>query len=468
MVYQMLDLNGITRVHMVGIGGVSMSALAHALHDRGAQVVGSDIVETERVQKLRALGITVHIGHDKANLDAPELIVHTTAIKPENPELAAGNAQSIPIIHRSELLAWFLEGKRGMAIAGTHGKTTTTAMVGTILLDAGVDPTVFLGGTSFDFHDNYHLGTSDIVVFEADESDASFCQYLDCSQIITNVEPDHLDHHHDFETLKQVFADFAKKGDPDGFLIYGSDCPDLVALAAHCPGAARSFALDDPDAFYRATDIATHNGWTTATVLIDGRPAGMLRLSLPGRHNVANALAALGMVHTFGLPVEKSLASLAKFSGTSRRFELLYHQGKLRIYDDYAHHPTEIRAALAGARDAFGDVHITAIFQPHRPSRTKFLFDDFARAFSQADAVIINSIYLAREEPIPDFSAELLADRIRQVEPYKPVHYFESQDDLLAFVHDRIDAEELIMVMGAGDITEVGRTLASRLADERE
>ena len=453
---------------MVGIGGVSMSALAHALYDRGVQVGGSDIVESERVRELRELGITVHIGHDQTNLDAPELIVHSTAIQPGNPELVAGKARGIPIIHRSKLLAWFLENKRGLAIAGTHGKTTTTAMVGTVLVDAGTDPTVFLGGTSFDLGDNYRLGTSDVVVFEADESDASFSQYPGCSQIITNVELDHVDHHGNLDKLKQVFANFIEIGDPDGFLIYGSDCADLVPLAAHCPGTARSFALDDPEAFYRATDIGTDNGWTTATLLLEGRRAGTLRLPMVGRHNVANALAALGMTDMFGVPLKTALARLAEFSGTSRRFELLYQAGKLHIYDDYAHHPTEVRAVLAGARDAFGDAHITAVFQPHLPSRTQYFLEDFARAFSQADSVIINAIYVARGEPIPGVSAELLADRIRQIEPDKPVHYFESQEDLLAFVYNRIDAEELVMVIGAGDITQVGRELAGRLADERQ
>ncbi len=463
----MLDLNSVSEVHMVGIGGVSMSALAHALRDKGAHVTGSDVAESERVKHLRTLGITVHIGHSETNLDSPDLIIYTSAVNGQNPELAAGRTRGIPVIHRSELLAWFLKDKRGMAVAGTHGKTTTTAMVGLILRDAGLDPTIFLGGISLDLEDNYRLGGSDIVIFEADESDASFRQYRDCSQVITNVEADHLDQHRDFEAVRSAFANFIRIGDPHGFLVYGSDCPALSDLVRECPGTARSFALGDRSAFYRATAMATAGCRTTATLLVEGQQAGELELHMPGRHNVANALAALGMAHMLEVPIEQCLDSLAHFSGTSRRFERIYERGKLRIYDDYAHHPTEIRAALSAARDAFGGVHLTAVFQPHLPSRTKFLLEDFAGAFSDADCVIINAIYLAREKPIPGFSAQQLADRIREVAPDKPVYYFDNQDELLEFVYGRIDQEELLIFIGAGDITAVGRGLASRLVEER-
>lgn len=459
----MIDLATINTAHMIGIGGVGMSALAHALHDRAIDVTGSDIREGERVTRLRSLGIPIAIGHAAANLDSPDVVVHTSAIKPDNTELHTARQLGIPVIHRSQLLASFIAGKRAIAVAGTHGKTTTTAMLGKILVDAACDPTILLGGKSLDFGDNYRLGASDLVVFEADESDASFHQYSNCSQIVTNVEADHLDVHHDLATVRRVFADFIELGDPGGFLVYGSDCPELSSLSHHCPGVARSCALDDTGAYYCASDTTTSGCHTVTRVSVAGRQAGTLTLSLPGRHNVADALAALGMAHCLGIPVETSLDSLAGFSGTGRRFELIHTGGKLHIYDDYAHHPTEVRAALEAARDAYPDAHMTAVFQPHLPSRTRFFLDDFARAFSKTDAVIVNSIYAAREDLIPGFTGRQLADAISEAETTKPVRYFADQGVLLQYLLDRIADEELLIFIGAGDINEVSRTLAARL-----
>ncbi len=448
---------------MVGIGGVGMSALAHALHDCRIEVTGSDIRDGERVARLRSLGIPVAIGHAASNVDSPNLVVHTSAIKPDNMELRTARQLGIPVIHRSELLASFIAGKRAVAVAGTHGKTTTTAMLANILVDAAWDPTILLGGKSLDFGDNYRFGASDLVIFEADESDASFHQYRNCSQIVTNVEADHLDVHGDLATVRQVFADFIELGDPNGFLIYGSDCPQLPSLFHHCPGVARSFALDDTGAYYCATDITTDGCRTVARLSVGGREVGVLTLAAPGRHYVADALAALGMAHSLGIPVETSLDSLAGFSGTGRRFELIYSSEQLRIYDDYAHHPTEVKAALEGARDAYPDAHMTVVFQPHLPSRARFFLDDFARAFSKADAVIVNSIYAAREDPIPGFTGRQLADRISECEPTKPVRYLPDQSALLEYLLARIADEELLIFIGAGDINEVSRTLAARL-----
>jgi UDP-N-acetylmuramate--alanine ligase len=459
----MIDLGNIKKVHMIGIGGAGMSALAHALHDRSIQVTGSDIHDGEQVAKLRSLGIAVTIGHADTNIDAPELVVYTSAIKPHNAELQMARKLGIPVIHRSELLASFIAAKRAIAVAGTHGKTTTTAMLGKILVDADCDPTVLIGGKSLDFDDNYRLGASELVVFEADESDASFHKYRSCSHIVTNVEAEHLDKHHDLATVCQVFADFIKLGDPNGFLIYGADCPQLSSLFHHCPGIARGFSIKDTDAYYRATDITTNHCSSTARIHVAGRLQGTLMLSTPGRHNVANALAALGMAHCLDIPVATSLQSLAGFSGIARRFQLIYSSGKLRIYDDYAHHPTEVRETLDTARAAYPDAHITVIFQPHLPSRTRIFLDAFAHAFSKADAVIVNSIYAAREDPIPGFTGQQLADRISECEPTKPVRYFPDQDLLREYLLHRIADEELLIFIGAGDINEVSRALVAQL-----
>lgn len=450
-------------VHMVGIGGVGMSALAHALHDRGIRVTGSDIAETERVISLRQLGIDIEIGHRASNLGDADLLVHTTAVRPDNPELLDAHSRSIPIWHRSQLLADFLTGKRGLAVAGTHGKTTTTAMLGKVLTDTGHDPTVFLGGIALEYGSNYRLGQSDLVVFEADESDASFHHYLGCSQVITNIEPDHLDQHHDFVTVQGVFERFIAIGAADGFLIYGADSPALCSPAAASPGMARSFSLRYAGAGYHAANVSTDNGCAACRLHIDGADVCDLRLPVPGSHNIANALAAIGMAHMLGIDPRESAESLRTFAGTGRRFELLYEDGPLRLYDDYAHHPTEIRAALRAARLTYPAAHITAVFQPHLPSRTRFLLDDFARAFGDADGVVLTSIYASREDPIPGFSAQALADRMAVVARDKELHYIEQRADLLDFMRARMPSEQVVVFIGAGDINGVSSQLAAQL-----
>jgi UDP-N-acetylmuramate--alanine ligase len=381
--------------------------------------------------------------------------------------LIEANKLGIPIIHRSELLALLVHGKRAVAVAGTHGKTTTTAMLALILQNAELDPTVFLGGISLDFGDNYRLGSDDLIVFEADESDASFHRYQHCWQIVTNIDRDHLDRHGNLANIRRLFAEFMSIGDPEGFLIYGSDTEELPELAQHFPGATRSFGLDDEHAFYHASNVGyTADFRSTAELQIDGRFAGTLSLALPGRHNLSNAVAAIGMAHSMGVEPDAAIEALTDFSGIERRFQLLYHREPLRVFEDYAHHPTEIRAALQGARDLFPHARLMAVFQPHLPSRTKLLLDDFANSFAEADEIIINSIYAAREAPIPGFTAETVAERIRHVQPDKPVHYFDDQDELLEYVWARIGMQEVVMVMGAGDINRVGHALADRLSQE--
>lgn len=458
----------VKRVHMVGIGGVGMSALAHALHDRGIRVSGSDIAASDRVISLRQLGIEITVGHRASNLGDADLVVHTTAVRADNPELAEARARNIPIWHRSQLLADFLGGKRGLAIAGTHGKTTTTAMVGKVLADTGHDPTVFLGGIALDYNSNYRLGRSDIVVFEADESDASFHHYLGCSQAITNIEPDHLDQHHDFATVQGVFERFIAIGDPEGFLIYGADSPALFPLAASCPGTARSFSLRYAGAGYYAQAINSDNGCDTCRLHIDGVYACDITLPVPGSHNIANALAAVGMAHMLGVDPSDAAESLASFAGTGRRFQLVYEDGPLHLYDDYAHHPTEIRAALRAARRKHPEAHITAVFQPHLPSRTRFLLNDFARAFGDADTIVLTSIYESREDPIPGFSAQALADRIAVVARAKELHYIAERDDLLGFLAARMPQEQVVVFIGAGDINGVSSRLAEQLGATAE
>ncbi|MFP3904223.1 MAG: UDP-N-acetylmuramate--L-alanine ligase [Armatimonadota bacterium] len=462
----MPELGDIRTAHMIGIGGVSMSALAHALHDRGITVRGSDIRTSDRIEKLRDLGITVSIGHDAKNVGDADVVIYTTAIPEDNPELRAARTAQIPTWHRSQLLAAFAHNKRALAVTGTHGKTTTTAMLGYILTRAGMDPTIFIGGISRDFESNYRLGNSDIVVFEADESDASFHHYDSTWQIVTNIEADHLDQHNDFATVQQVFSDFIALGDPDGYLVYGADSPPLAAMAENAPGTPISFGLQSP-ADLEAQNVSVEGCRTDYDLIARGERVGRYSVQIPGSHYVEDALAAIGMAGCLGVAPHAAAGFLQHYQGTNRRFELRYRDDDIVVYDDYAHHPTEVRVVLAAARKAFKDSHITAVFQPHLYSRTQFLMDEFARAFADADAVVINSIYGAREQPMPGVSASDLAERIRSYEPKKPVLHIEHHDELVQHLFDSVDDTDVILTVGAGDITEVGQQLARRLKQRR-
>ncbi|MFO7947957.1 MAG: UDP-N-acetylmuramate--L-alanine ligase [Armatimonadota bacterium] len=462
----MPELGDIRTAHMIGIGGVSMSALAHALHDRGITVKGSDIRTSDRIQKLQDLGITISIGHDAESVGNADVVIYTTAIPEDNPELLAARTAGLPTWHRSQLLAAFVQNKRALAVTGTHGKTTTTAMLGYILTQAGMDPTIFIGGISRDFDSNYRLGNSDIVVFEADESDASFHRYHNTWQIVTNIEADHLDQHNDFETVQQVFSDFIAMGDPDGYLVYGADSPPLASMARHAPGTPISFGLQSP-ADFQARDIAIADCRTDYDLIVHGEGIDRYSVKIPGSHYVQDALAAIGMAGCLDVAPDAAAGFLQQYQGTNRRFELRYRDDDIAVYDDYAHHPTEVRVVLSAAREAFKDRHITAVFQPHLYSRTRFLMDEFARAFADADSVVINSIYGAREEPMPGVSASDLADRIRGYEPAKPVLHIEHHDELLQHLLDTVDDTDVILTVGAGDITEVGQELARLLKQRR-
>lgn len=457
-----MELGKHDKVHFIGIGGVSMSGLAHALADRGYQVSGSDRSDSERLNQLRQAGITCYVGHAAGNVAAADVVIYTTAIREDNPERQAAVLQGKRLYHRSEMLAWMLQGKQALAVAGTHGKTTTSAMLAWILQQAGLDPLAFIGGDVNNWHSNYRLGNGPHIVLEACESDASFLQYKNCREIITNIEPDHLDQHATLEHLKAAFAQFLSLADPEGFVVWGSDCPELPALISQSPARTISFGLmGKPD--YAATDLRLQGYETTFELLQSGESAGLFNLLIPGQHNVLNALAAIAAAEASGVSLEICREALGGFKGTGRRFELLGRLEDIAVYDDYAHHPTEVRATLAAAR-TFGAQRIIAIFQPHLYSRTRDFMNDFAAAFSDADIVFINSIYAAREDPMPGVSAEELARRIHLNDPGKEVSYVPSQDNIVEQVRAIARPGDLILTIGAGDIRQAGEKLAADLA----
>lgn len=456
-----MELSSTDKVHFIGVGGISMSGLAHALAVQGFTVSGSDRSDSPRLDTLRAAGVTVFVGHEAGHVAGADVIIRTTAIREDNPEWVAAQASGARLHHRSEMLAWMLRGKQAIAVTGTHGKTTMTAMLGTILVEAGLDPTAYVGGDVCQWGTNYRLGRGPHVVLEADESDGSFKQYPGCSQIVSCIEADHLDQHGTVERIEEIFRDFLASADPAGFVVWGSDCPRVARLIDATPARPVSFGLG-PGAEFSARDLVYEGTGSRFTVLHDGAPVAEARLQVPGEHNVRNALAALAAAVQCGVTAEVAAAALGLFASTGRRFERLGTTADLAVYDDYAHHPTEVAVTLAAARN-LGYQRLIAVFQPHLYSRTRDLMAEFAAAFDQADVVVICGIYAAREDPIPGVSAEELAQRIAARSPGQTVRYCADKDDAREYVADLARPGDLIVVMGAGDIRVTGEELAARL-----
>lgn len=456
-----MELEKQDRVHFIGVGGVSMSALAHALADRGHSVSGSDRSESPRLEELRQAGVQVWVGHAAEHVQNADVVIYNTAIRTDNPERAAAMAAGKPLYHRSEMLAWMLRGHLGLAVTGTHGKTTTSAMLAWVFEQAGRDPVAFIGGDVNNWHTNYRLGGGKDIIFEACESDASFLAYGGCREVISSIEQDHLDQHNSIEKLTEAFVDFLKLADPEGFVVWGADCARTASIIGHSPARTISFGLNAP-ADYTARDLRLNGATADFEVLRRGEPAGRISLIVPGKHNILNALAAIAAAEASGISWEACQSALSRFAGTGRRFELLGQCDGLRVYDDYAHHPTEIRATLAAARH-FEAKRIIAVFQPHLYSRTRDLMEEFSRAFSDADLVIINDIYAAREDPMPGVSAEELVRRIKALSGDKPVFFVPTKDDIVTQVAGLAQSGDLILTIGAGDIRQVGETLATRL-----
>ena len=446
-------------IHFIGIGGVSMSALAEAVHSQGFMVSGSDQADSERVQRLRKRGAEVHSSHRAANLAGADVIVYTTAIREDNCELAAARASVRPVLHRSELLAWLLRAKRRLAVTGTHGKSTTTAMLGTILLELGCDPTVFVGGYCASLGGNYRWGEGEWAVLEACESDRTFLNYTNSSQVLTSIEPDHLDTYHDFSSLCAAFADFVATANPEGFVVYCADAPQVVETIRCARAPVTGYGLSDA-AEVTAEQIQPQGDTVRFVPVVHGRPLPAIALPLVGRHNVLNALAALAAAEQAGLDVTQAASALERFPGVGRRFEQIGRVNGYRVIDDYAHHPTAIRAALQAARDHF-DSRILAVFQPHLYSRTRYLMDEFATAFENADVVVITDIYAARESPTDEVSAQQLFERIRAHEPGKPVLCMATADEIVDFLLQTAQPQDLILTIGAGDIRRVGERLVA-------
>jgi UDP-N-acetylmuramate--alanine ligase len=441
-------------IHFVGIGGAGMSGIARILLARGVEVSGSDAKDSRTVLALKAQGARIELGHAAAHLGDAQTLVVSSAIKQDNPELVEAKARGIAVLHRSQALASLMVGRRAACIAGTHGKTSTTSMLTVALQHCGMDPSFAIGGDLNESGANAHHGSGDVFVAEADESDGSFLVFEPAVAVVTNVEADHLDHHGTVEAYVGVFDSFVQRVEPDGVLIACADDPGSAALAERAEKLGvrvRRYGAAGADARIVSYEPVDTGG--LAVVEIEGQRVEV-RTAVPGAHMAANAVGALLAGLELGAPLEGLLAGLAAFGGVRRRFEFKGVAGGIRLYDDYAHHPTEVAAALRGARPVAGDGRLLVIFQPHLYSRTREFSTQFGEALGLADEVVVLDVYGAREDPMPGVTGTLVADAVAL--PEGAVHYEPSFDRVPGLVAGLVKPGDLVMTMGAGDVTMLG------------
>ncbi|MGO3128141.1 MAG: UDP-N-acetylmuramate--L-alanine ligase [Luteimonas sp.] len=453
-----------SRVHFVGIGGVGMSGIAEVLCTLGYKVSGSDTADSATTRRLTRLGATVHRGHAAANVLGTDCVVVSSAIRPDNPELMEARAQRIPVVPRAEMLAELMRFRRSIAVAGTHGKTTTTSLTASVLAEGGLDPTFVVGGQLLAAGANARLGSGDWLVAEADESDGSFLRLNPLIAIVTNIDADHLENYGgDFARVQAAFHEFLHRLPFYGLAVLCIDDAEVARLASETPRHVMTYGLSE-DADVRAEDIGQDGAAMTFTLCLPENTRVRARLALPGRHNVLNALAAAAVGWQLGVAPEAIVAALGRFEGIGRRFNLLGELvtptgARVQLVDDYGHHPKELAAVFEAARGGWSDRRLVVAFQPHRYSRTRDLFDDFAGVLSDVDALVLTEVYPAGEAPIAGADAKALARAIRARGRIDPV-VVNGADELAGVLPDILQDGDLLLMMGAGDIGAAVQQLA--------
>jgi UDP-N-acetylmuramate--alanine ligase len=450
-----------TRIHFVGIGGIGMSGIAEVLVNLGYGVSGTDLKESDTTRRLVELGATVKYGHDARHLGDADVVVISSAVKPSNPEVVEARARAIPVIPRAEMLAELMRMKYGIAIAGSHGKTTTTSLVATVLRAAGLDPTAVIGGKLPSLGSNARLGQGEYLVAEADESDGSFMKLSPTVAVVTNIDPEHLDHYGSLERLKQTFADFINKVPFYGLAVLCLDHEHVQAILPLVEKRHVTYGLS-PLADYRAIDLSFSALKSTFTAVVRGKTLGPVELAMPGQHNVLNSLAVLAVADFLGIDFDTYREALAAFTGVGRRFTVRGEAGGVMVVDDYGHHPAEIRATLAGARTGFRERRLVVAFQPHRFTRTRDLLHEFARAFNEAEMVAVSDIYAAGEEPIEGVSSARLVEEMRACGHRGAIHV-PKRADIAGVLGPRLVEGDIFITLGAGDVWQVGEEILSRL-----
>lgn len=455
----MINLSEYKRIHCIGIGGIGLSAIAEILISRGYRVSGSDMRESEITEKLAGDGAVIYIGHRKENADDKDLIIYSAAVGSDNPELVRANELGIPMITRAQALGALMgEYDKSIAISGTHGKTTTTSMVSLILKNAHKEPTILVGGNLSEINGNVYVGSNEYFVTEACEYMDSFLSLKPKMEIILNIDSDHLDYFKDVEHIASSFGKFAKLVPEDGAVIAYDANPFVKSVIEGLPNAV-TFGMNE-SCDYFASDICFNNdGMPTFSVNHGGERLCNIELSVPGEHNILNAMSAFACCHMLGIDVADIVSTLEAFRGTQRRFDILgVTSNGIRIIDDYAHHPTEIKATLSAVRNMKHN-KLWCLFQPHTYTRTIALMDEFSTAFTDADEVVMAEIYAAREKNIYKLSSKTLVDKIKENDPSKEVNFFTDFEDIAKYVYDNAEEGDLVLTMGAGDIFKVGELL---------
>ncbi|MGB3542480.1 UDP-N-acetylmuramate--L-alanine ligase [Rubrivirga sp.] len=454
------EMGTVRQIHMVGIGGIGMSSIAEVLIKRGFEVSGSDLKKSSVTERLEELGATIHEGHAAENVTDADVVVYSSAVrKPEeNAETAEAQRRLIPIIKRSEMLGELMRAKRGVGIAGTHGKTTTTTMVGLMAQTADLDPTIIVGGKVAVFGSNAVAGTGELIVVEADEYDRTFLKLAPIVAVVTNIEADHLDIYRDLEDIKDAFVQFANSVPFFGAAILCLDDENVRSILGRIHRPIRTYGTSR-QASLRAENIDQIQATTHFEVYEGSERLGAVVLHAPGLHNVRNAMAAVAVGLELGVEFKTIAEGIAEYTGVDRRFqvkgEVAHGDGTVLLVDDYAHHPTEVEATLAAAARGWSDRRVLAVFQPHLYSRTQDLAEEFARAFYDADVLVVTDVFPAREQPIEGVTGQVIADLARQF-GHRDVHYVSQKGALPAYLQGLTQPGDLVLTMGAGDIWRFG------------
>jgi len=455
----------INRIHFIGIGGIGMSGLAEILISQGFKVSGSDLALTEITDRLQSLGAEIFEGHSAENIKEIDLVVYSSAVNLENPEVKEALDRKIPAIKRAELLGETMRMKYGIGIAGTHGKTSTTSMVGLTLTDGGIDPTIIVGGKLSGLGGtNARLGKGDYIVVEADEFDRTFLKLTPTIAAITTLEQEHLDTYKDLDDIKGAFVEFANKVPFYGFVVLCLDEPALQDIIPKINKTIITYGVS-PQADIRAIDIEYDNNYSSYTVVYKGEELGRIKINLPGLHYVKNSLVALTIASEMQIPFDVIKQSLESFSGVYRRFETKYDE-EILVVDDYAHHPTETTATLTGVRSGWKR-RLVAVFQPHLFSRTKDFYAEFGRSFLNSDIFICTDVYPAREKPIEGITGELIANAAKDF-GHKNVIYEPDKNNIPALLKEITEEDDIVITMGAGDIWKFGEKFVDCLKTNSE
>jgi UDP-N-acetylmuramate--alanine ligase len=443
----------IRAIHFVGIGGIGMSGIAEVLLASGFVVSGSDAKESDITRRLEELGARIHVGHDAANIAGSDVVVFSSAVAKDNPEITAARAQAIPVIPRAEMLAELMRLKDGIAIAGSHGKTTTTSLVATVLREAHLDPTVIIGGKLNALGSNAARGQGELLVAEADESDGSFLHLTPMIAVITNIDAEHLDHYGTHEAVKEAFADFANRVPFYGLVVACLDHPHVQDILPKIEKRTATYGLST-QADYRAKDPVVQGLSTKFTLIRRGESLGEVSVRMPGIHNVLNTLAVIAVADELAIPFDVTKSALAQFEGVQRRFTIVGEHDGIVVVDDYGHHPAEVMATLEAAQRAYGR-RIVAAFQPHRYTRTHHCFHELTRAFNRADVLLLADVYAAGEAPIEGATSDVLAQAVR-AHGHRDVSHVGPRERVVDELLARVRPGDIVITLGAGDITKCG------------